>query len=126
MARGKIPLTPERIAEKKANQAKAQQAYRIRLMNGITRPYMGDDRKILTKERPHAVDATGNDRRDRLRLKAITKDSNMPEVRMHRLYRKVDNEWKVVGHQCQDCGCTYQDEEVVINHKYVCKRINTR
>ena len=39
--------------------------------------------------------------------------------------KQPNNTWKKIGHKCHGCDKVIKSENVIVNHKNVCKRLNT-
>lgn len=50
----------------------------------------------------------------------------LPFVPYSNVYQKQkDNSWKHIGYKCHGCDKVIRSQNIIVNHKNVCKRINT-
>lgn len=52
--------------------------------------------------------------------------TEQPFVPYSEVYQKQkDNIWKLIGYKCHGCDKVIKSQNIIINHKNVCKRLNT-
>ena len=50
--------------------------------------------------------------------------SECEDVNISKIFQLKNKKWLHVGYQCQECRKVFSDENIRLNHKYVCRRIN--
>jgi hypothetical protein len=50
---------------------------------------------------------------------------NKEDIKFIKIYAVKNNKPELIGHQCPNCSKVFKNPEVVLNHKNVCKSINT-
>lgn len=64
------------------------------------------------------------DKKDIAAQKKVTQD--LPFVPYSHVYQKQqDKTWKQIGYKCHGCDKVIKSPNIIVNHKNVCKRINT-
>lgn len=67
---------------------------------------------------------TAADRKDISAQRKVTEEKSfVPYSQVHQ--KQKDNTWKVIGYKCHGCDKVIKSPNVIVNHKNVCKRINT-
>ena len=61
-----------------------------------------------------------------LTLIATASTTEVPDVRISKIFQLKNRKWIHAGYQCQECQKVFSDEEVRAKHRYVCKRPKLR